>query len=42
MQWVWELAERMDWNGRPPKRFWRWLLRKMDERNGHRGMDYDY
>jgi hypothetical protein len=39
---LWDLAERMDWNDRRPRWFWRWLLRKCDEANGHGGLDYDY
>ena len=33
---LWALAERMDWSGRWPRPFWRWLLRKLDEANGYR------
>lgn len=39
---LWQLAERMDWNDRWPRSLWRWLLRKIDEANGHHGLDYDY
>jgi hypothetical protein len=42
LKWLWDLAERMDWSERWPKPFWRWLLRKCDEINGHQGLDYDY
>lgn len=38
----WKLAERMDWDGIPPKKLWRFILRKMDEAHGHKGLDYDY
>lgn len=41
-RWLWNLAERMDWNDRWPRSFWRWLLRKCDEANGHKGINYDY
>ncbi len=33
---LWALAERMEWDNRWPRWFWRWLLRKCDEANGHR------
>lgn len=33
---LWRLAEQMDWDERFPRWFWRWLLRKCDEANGHR------
>ena len=39
-QWLWGLAERMDWNSRWPRGFWRWLLRRMDEAHGH-FLEYD-
>ena len=38
--WLWGLAERMDWEGRFPKRFWRWLLKRMDRAHGHH-LSYD-
>lgn len=31
---LWWLAERMDWNARFPRRFWRWLLKYEDRRHG--------
>lgn len=31
---LWAFAERMDWGGRWPRWWWRWLLRKCDEANG--------
>jgi hypothetical protein len=31
--WLWGVADHMDWYSRPPKRFWRWLLRKVEERD---------
>jgi hypothetical protein len=37
---LWGLAERADWMGLPPRRFWRWLLRRMDRRYGYH-LDYD-
>jgi hypothetical protein len=37
--WLWGVAEHMDWHNRPPKRFWLWLLRKVDERDGLVGID---
>ncbi len=42
LKWLWDLAERMDWSDRWPRPFWKWLLRKCDELNGHHGLDYDY
>jgi hypothetical protein len=39
-QWLWGLAERMDWNERWPRRFWRWLLIRCDRANGYK-LDYD-
>ena len=42
LKWLWDLAERMDYNDRWPRKFWRWLLRKCDEVNGHTDMDYNY
>ena len=32
---IWGIAESMDWNGRFPRRFWRWLLRRCDRRSGY-------
>jgi hypothetical protein len=37
--WLWAVADHMDWYNRPPKRFWSWLLLKLDERDGQ---DWDY
>lgn len=34
-QWLWGVAERADWGGLPPRRFWGWLLRRMDRAHGH-------
>ena len=30
--WRWEVADHMDWHKWPPKRFWSWLLLKVEER----------
>lgn len=37
---IWNLAEKADWRGWPPRRFWRWLLRRYDLKNGYY-FDYD-
>lgn len=36
MNWIWDVAERMDWNDRWPRPLWRALLRWQDRRNGYR------
>lgn len=42
ISWLHEFVETMDWNGLPPRKLWRFLLRKLDERLGYMDMDYDY
>jgi hypothetical protein len=39
-QWLWSLAERMEWDGRWPRRLWRWLLIRCDRKNGY-FVEYD-
>lgn len=33
---IWALAERADWYDWRPRRFWSWLLRRMDRAHGYR------
>lgn len=40
-QWLWGVAEQADWSGLPPRRFWAWLLRRMDRAHGHQ-FTYDH
>ena len=39
-KWLWDLAERMNWNDRWPKPFWLWLLKRMDKAHGYH-LEYD-
>lgn len=39
-QFIWGLAEFADWHGWPPRRFWMWLLKRMDRANGY-DLTYD-
>ena len=34
-QYVWGVAEQMDWDRRFPRMFWAWLLRWCDRRAGY-------
>jgi len=27
---LWGLAEKMDWDNRPPRKLWKWLLKRYD------------
>lgn len=38
--YLWGLAERADFAGWPPRRFWAWLLERMDRAHGYR-FEYD-
>lgn len=40
--WFHTFVEWADWRNLPPKIVWRFLLRKLDERLGYKGMNYDY
>jgi len=40
--WLWGIAERMDWDRRWPRSFWRWLLKREDRRHGWFHSDEDY
>lgn len=42
MKKLWSLLEWLDWYDVPPRKFWRFLLRKMDEKHGFKRMNYDY
>jgi hypothetical protein len=37
---LWGVAEKADWNDWPPRRFWAWLLRRLDRAHGH-DLKYD-
>lgn len=39
---VWLAVEWLDWCDIPPKRMWRFFLRKIDEYHGYKNLDYDY
>lgn len=39
-KWLWDLAERMNWNDRWPRSFWLWLLKRMDKAHGYH-LEYD-
>jgi hypothetical protein len=34
--WLWGIAENMDWKNRPPRKLWKWLLRRYDKYFGYR------
>ena len=38
--WLWRLAEQMDWNDQWPRSFWRAVLRWQDRKHGYAGLDY--
>ena len=38
--WLWGIAERADFANVPPRRFWSWLLRRMDRMHGYH-FNYD-
>ena len=38
-QRIWQLAETANWNGWRPRKFWAWLLRRMDRAHGY---DFEY
>jgi hypothetical protein len=40
--WLWEVADHMDWCDWPPKRLWLWVLHKIEDRDERVGMDYDF
>ncbi len=40
MNWLWALAERMDWNERWPRGLWRKLLAWQDRKHGY-NLEYD-
>lgn len=38
----WLFVEWCDWYDLPPKRFWKWLLKRIDIYYGYEDMDYNY
>lgn len=38
-KWLWGVAEKMEWSGLPPRRFWKWLIRRQDRKAGY---DFTY
>jgi hypothetical protein len=40
MHWLWGVAEKMEWDDRRPRWFWRWLLKRLDRHHGHH-LEYD-